>query len=181
MSAVDYIKKILKELLPYENYTLITRLTTADVQKRLSDNIEPNKAYRFNPFGENIKPYEGVISGNTFTINRIIHYRNSFLPIITGQIADDAGKTCIKIKMRLHLLVLIFVSFWLYTTGKFCVIVLTQNPSLKDLHPHPDASINPSLIPFIMFTVMLVMTLGGFKTESKKSKRFLSSLLEEEK
>ena len=75
----------LKKYLPFENYTLATRLTVDEACMRITDNVYVKKGFRFLVFtNKTDRPYEGTITGNCFTITRIINYRNSFLPIIKG-------------------------------------------------------------------------------------------------
>src|SRR5438270_8356589 len=91
----------LKQLLPLEDYILTTRLSVDQVCKRLADNIEPKRSFRFNTlFSNATKPYEGEIKGNRFRVSRIINYRNSFLPVIEGEVYQYTGKTQIHITMK---------------------------------------------------------------------------------
>ena len=54
----------------------------------------------------NHKFFTGTIENGKFNINRIIHYRNNFLPIIIGQIHDDLDTSRIEITMRLSYFIL---------------------------------------------------------------------------
>lgn len=91
----------LKKYLPFENYVMTSKLSVEEVKRRLADNIEPKKSLRLSVFNRGTnKPYEGEILGDTFTISRIINYRNSFLPVITGHISTFLGTTQINVKMR---------------------------------------------------------------------------------
>jgi hypothetical protein len=49
------------------------------------------------------------VTTNAFKINRIISYRNSFLPLIEGKTYSIAGKTYIKIEMNILKWVLTFL------------------------------------------------------------------------
>jgi len=168
----------LKKYLPFENYSLTTNLSTTEIYKRLSDNIEPRKAFRFSLFNQNsTKPYEGEIYGNTFSMSRIINYRNSFLPIIKGDISMFAGQTQINIKMRPVTFVLIFISFWLGTVGLLCVSMLLVG--LLQIKQLLKTGFSPMvLIPFGMFIFGYLLTTLAFKAESSKSKKFLTTLLD---
>ncbi|MFT3705126.1 MAG: hypothetical protein QM802_22355 [Agriterribacter sp.] len=169
----------LKNILPFENYVLTTNLSVEEVLKRMADNIQPKEGFKFFAgFNRNYaKPYTGYIIGRTFTMNRNINYRNSFLPVITGQIVIVSGKTAVKIKMQLGTVVLIFMSFWLGVIGLVCIGILVAGFS-----EHGQVFSNefsPAfLIPFGMLVFGCLLTHFGFKGESKKSKAFLANLLE---
>ena len=61
-------------------------LTESGLKERIGQNIEPKKTLRLGFKNKNTKLYEGYLNGNNFEINRIISYRNSFLPQIKGEI-----------------------------------------------------------------------------------------------
>ena len=104
---------IFKIFLPFENYILTTKLSVAEVLNRLANNIENKQGLSFfNLSRTYTKAYTGQIIGTTFTMSRNINYRNSFLPVITGQITRYLGQTQIKIKMRPVIFVLVFISLW---------------------------------------------------------------------
>ena len=168
----------LKKFLPFENYVITSRLPVEEVRKRLADNIEPKKSLRLSVFNrDSNKPYEGQILGDTFTISRIINYRNSFLPVITGHISTFLGKTQINVKMRLVIFVLIFISFWLGSIELICLgIILVGLIRFKQVLQN---GFSPMiLIPFGMFLFGCLLTIFAFKAESKKSKYFLEKLFE---
>ena len=171
----------LKKFYPFENYTLTTKLSGEEVLKRIEQNIVPKQKFSSRLFGRNTpKPYEGVISENAFTISRIIDYRNSFLPVITGNISSYPGQTQVNIKMRPFRFVLFFMGFWIGSLGLVCVgILLYGSFHLKQLSANGFSPV--SLIPFFMFTAGYLMLTLSFKYESKKSKSFLAALLEEQK
>ena len=70
----------LKNILPFEKYTLRTSLSKEEVFKKIADTIQPEQKFKISVFGENYsKPYSGKIIDNTFTMTRNINYKNSFL------------------------------------------------------------------------------------------------------
>jgi len=50
---------------------------------------------------------------NTFQINRVIRYRNSFLPQIKGYFIDKNSHREIHIKMKLQSFVIVSLIFWI--------------------------------------------------------------------
>ena len=169
---------ILKNVLPFENYVLTTKLSVDEVLKRIADNIQQKPGFSFPTFSRNYtKPYTGEISGTTFTMSRNINYRNSFLPVITGQISTYLGQTQINIKMRPIIFVLIFISFWLGIVGLVCIGMLLAG--LFQIKQILQNGFSPMiLIPFVMFAFGCLLTHFAFKEESKNSKEFLARLLE---
>jgi hypothetical protein len=170
----------LKQFLPYEDYVLVTQLSVDQVCKRLADNIEPKRTFRFYTlFGNSTKPYEGEIIGNRFRISRITNYRNSFLPVIEGEVFRSSGKTQIHIKMKPVQFIIIFISLWLGIVGLACVRMLfTALLNIRQILETGLIGNSPmDLIPFGMLIFMCLMVYFGFKLESKKSKEFLVTLL----
>lgn len=123
----------------------------------------------------NHKPYEGSINGNSFSITRIIGYRNSFLPRISGEIEKDFDGSRINVKMRLHVVVIVFLFIWFGGVGIGCSAALATGFKFGSQSFEP-----MSLIPFGMLIFSYALVTGGFKYESIKSKKYLSQLFEAE-
>ena len=110
-------------------------------------------------------------------MSRNINYRNSFLPLITGQVTTFLGQTQVNIKMRPVTIVLIFISFWLGVVGLVCLGILLIG--LLKFRQILQEGFSPMLfIPFAMFAFGCLLTHFAFKGESKNSKEFLARLLE---
>ena len=160
------------KFLPTENIIYKTRLKEEEIIRRLSDSIEPEKTFRFGIFSSGTtKSYEGQINGQTFDIKRIISYRNSFLPRINGIIERDFDGMTIKVKMRLHIFVIVFLCIWCGGVGLGCIAFLTQAFSKSEFNP-------ATLIPFGMLIFVYALTMGSFKYESNKSKKDLRTIFE---
>ena len=167
----------LKKYLPVENYTLTTRLPVAEVRRRIADSIEPKTSFILPMSNKGrLKPYEGQLVGDTFTINKIIDYKNSFLPIITGNISASRGQTEVAIKMGLAPLVLVFIVMWFSIISMICLSILLSGllRFSQILQPGFDYAL---LIPFGMLLFFCGITVIPFRIESKKSKQFLAELL----
>lgn len=165
--------------LPFESYTLETKLSTKEVRTRLEANIESRQGIRNNNrlSGNTGKPYEGKMTSDSFEISRVINYRNSFLPVIKGRIDTYLGKTRITIKMRMVIFVMVFMFFWLGIVGLVCLGILIMGIiQIRELLQHGFSPV--VLIPFGMFALGSLLFTFAFKAESKKAKSFLSDLLE---
>ncbi|MCU0546915.1 MAG: hypothetical protein MUE44_32915 [Oscillatoriaceae cyanobacterium Prado104] len=168
---MNKLVKLYRFLLPFETLTISTNLAFSEVLQKLDEIVEPPKTWRMAlPFQKPNKPYGGTITGNTFRISRNIHYyRNSFLPIITGEIYPQTSGCYVKIKMNLHIAVLVFMIFWLWTPGSIGMLAL--------LAWLVDRSVGPIFLPlFGMCIFAWSLCLFGFKIEAQKSVKFFSSL-----
>ena len=168
----------LKKYLPVENYTLTSNLSRSEIKSRLENAIEDKKKRFFSFSNSNsAKPYEGQLNDDSFVISRVINYRNSFLPVISGQISHQGESVTIKIKMRPTLFVRIFISFWLGCVGIVCLLLLIAG--LLSFQRIITTGFSPFVfIPFGMFIFGFLLTYFAFKTESRNSKLFLFELLD---
>ncbi|UAY50817.1 hypothetical protein [Ferruginibacter albus] len=166
------------KFLPFENYTITTTLSQQEILKRIADNIEPKRSYRFTFFRPKANvAYEGKIVQNTFSINRIIYYRNSFIPLIKGNVTAFSDHTEVHIKMQLRYFTLLFVAIWLGFTGMICSSIISFIS--MDTYAIFKGKIPSILIlPFGMFILGYLITILNFTIESKRSKKFLARLLE---
>jgi len=166
------IVKFLRLFIPFESLTITTSLTFSEVLHRLDEVVTPPKLFRIIiPFGPPpAKPYEGTISGKTFKINRIIIGRNSFFPIIQGDIHSQPFGCSIKIRMTLHKIVIGLMILWLWTTGSIGMF------SLFAWFVEP--SVGAIFLPILgMFIFGWLLCLIPFKIEAKSATNFLSILL----
>ncbi len=113
---------------------------------------------------DNAPPFIGKVEGDTFHIRRDIRYRNSFLPLVRGQVAASRLGTRINITMSLHPLVTIFILFWLGGVGFGGFAAAHTNPK-------------QAIIPLGMFIFGIVLTFGGFFPEAFKARRLLEQSL----
>ena len=157
------------KFLPYERVKIITALSRDEVLKRLDNSIEPKRYFR--QFRPGTKPYQGSLEGSHFEVSRIIGYRNSFLPMIKGDVQTEISGCSVHITMHPNIFVTAFMVVWLGGVGFFFLAFLYSLLS---------ASTDPSIlfIPAGMFVFGYGLLLGGFKFESTKSKKFFRDLFE---
>lgn len=161
------------KIVPYEKLTLETSLSQDEVLKRLAANIDPDKSRNWFTGSSSSRYYfEGELYESGFKINRIISYRNSFLPQINGEIKALRFGCTITLKLKLHLFVRIFGIIWF--TGVFIACIAT----LSIIFAAPFSEINFAIFaPTMMFAIGCLAFVGGFKFESIKSRKFLLQLL----
>jgi hypothetical protein len=163
------------ELIPYECITIKTTLCKDEILQRLEINVATSRF--FSIWSREPKPYQGEIDGSHFEITRIIHYMNSFLPIIKGEIKSEMGGSSILITMYPNVLAIAIMGLWLVGTGCMFLVffinflfsaILTGalKPSMPDT----------LLIPAGLFVFGYLAFLGGFKLESVNSKYFFRKL-----
>ena len=142
-----------------------TKLTKEQTINKLAENVGKDFPFDFSFFDNNndkhSKPYIGTINSDSFKIKRTINHKNSFLPVIKGEIFEDKEGTKIKVNMKLHSFISTFVVIWLTGASLFCVIsifqIFTEEFSLL------------LLIPFGMLFFGISLSFGGFTKESIKS------------
>lgn len=162
----------LNKYLPFESYRLESRFSVEEVKQRLSDHIQPSS--------RGGKPYRGYMNGDTFAISRVIEYRNSFVPVVTGEFYEADGVTMLKVNMRLDMAVMAFMCVWMGVVGMACAGILVLG-ILKIWMAvwewqWPDLGGKDSLfllIPFGMFGFGYLLVMGGFRAERKHAKAFL--------
>jgi len=115
------------QLLPRESLTLTVPVPLEIAIARLEANIEPYKMVRWG-FSRRHAPYEGAISGATFELRRIIHYRNSFLPLIRGKFEPISDReTRIQIRMTLHpISAVVAIPLFLFWIGVVAVVLMAE-------------------------------------------------------
>jgi hypothetical protein len=160
---------------PFERLTIETPLPPEEVHRRLAQVIEPKQMFRF--FSRDHKAYQGNLTDDRFEVSRIIHYRNSFLPVIKGDIRPGLGGSVVDITMQPHPFVIAFMAVWFSFSGViFAGILCTSLVSIWQMEDGGLGSLIGVIIPagFVLFGYLLVM--GGFKFESVKSKAFFQEL-----
>lgn len=151
--------------------TFYTPMSPAEALKELADVLtekDPEKLSYWDFSIEKKNVFEGRIKDNTFHIIRYISYRSSWNPEIKGQVSACNMGSEITLHVGTHPFVQAFSYFFLLITGFMCcVILLAGNTS--------DASLG-SVIPFILFILMLTLSLGSFIAEANNSIKNLSEI-----
>lgn len=167
--------------LPVRKYTISTALSQDEVGQRLYQVTDPSRKKisipvpTFPQFKKDISTYTGTISKTEFKISRNISYRNSLLPVIEGKIDPFPDKTEIRISMRLHIFVRVFMTIWLSLAGIASIVMLSL---MVIALVHFNALKPEMLIPVGMFFFGYLLTFFAFKYEAKRSKAELNILFE---
>ncbi len=150
-----------------QNITYKSKLSRPEILKRLQENTEPQQIFRFNKSSG--KKYEGTIGEYTFDIHRIINYRNSFLPQISGAIEHKMGETIIKLSMKLNTFVKVFMYVWFFGASLGFIILLRNAFNANDFQP---------LLFFLFFPIALLFFIVMFNYECDVAKKDLKAIFE---
>jgi hypothetical protein len=102
-------------ILPFEKYSVKTTKPKSDISEILLYNTETDKFWPRFGFIPSEKPFRGVISSDRFKIMHPLKFpfRNSFLPVIIGEIVDREDGSVVNIFMRTSISSIVFMIFWI--------------------------------------------------------------------
>ncbi len=162
-----------------ERFTLQTILSANEVISRINKGILPRDAWkRRKEFPDMNRPYQGSTGVNSFEISKIAGYRKEiFHPLISGNLYPEGNKTTIYVRMRPFVMVRFVFFAWLVFMGLTCLAIIYL---LVFRTGRIDFNINSLYLaaPFLAFILVWFMALGEFKSECRKSKQFLTTLLD---
>jgi hypothetical protein len=148
-------------LVPYRRLELQSSLSPSEVRENLSRVVEPRQWFRFGSLTDNL--FEGTVSERSFAIQRIISYRNGFLPQIRCDFAPSDCGTKLTITIRPDWVAIVFMSVWFSLVGVDCIDAFRR-------HAFGD-------IPLGMLAFGVALTLGSFLPEAIKAERLLTTLV----
>ena len=108
-------------LLPYDEFDVLVHLPPREVCRILLENVS-KKSFLWSGFLPGNNKFEGDVQETTFKFHRTVVYRNLGLPILCGELEEIDGGTKIKVKMRLHKVVLLFFAFLVLMSLSFVII-----------------------------------------------------------
>jgi hypothetical protein len=94
---------------PFRKFEFSTPMSMAHASRVLQEIVEPPRKWGW-PTSNKRGYFEGRVASGRFKILRIVHYQNSFMPVIEGNFRGDGLGTLVSLKMRL---VWPVVPFWL--------------------------------------------------------------------
>jgi hypothetical protein len=160
------------KLIPFEKITYTSKLPIEEIKERLENEIQPKANFSFGQKSiATSKKFEGTVNGNVFQIQRIISYRNSFLPKIDITLAQDLSGSKATITFRLLPFVVIFIGFWL-------AIVAFSGIALAFFSNNNEDIAFAKFIPVLMVVFGYVMTILAFNYELNKAKEELEKIIQ---
>lgn len=159
-------------LIPFTRLEFKTYLDAEDVRQRLAAEVESRSIFRQSIWRRDHRFFAGRVEENgRFQINRVIHYRNSFLPYIYGEIVNDLGATRIKLRLHPHPVVMILMPIFL---GVFFFTFVGAGLLSGDLAQNLWVAW-PILGFFLLFYTIIV---GFFNFEVNKARRHLEEIFQ---
>lgn len=123
--------------IPLSRFSYRVYGSPAEVEGRLKELVRPRLLWRksFLSKREDGPPFHGVIENAQFKFRRVIYYRNSYLPVISGRITDDLGSVTVSGRMHPHWLVLLlsFGFIAIFITSFF--LPFFANDNVEQLRP----------------------------------------------
>lgn len=111
--------------------------------------------------------FEGTVADGRFRMLRLVHGRNSFRPIIEGQLVSLPVGTRIDVRLRLHPVVIILCTILVMVGGVLTGIV-AADPEARDAVP-------PPLVALVAGALCAVL-IGASVVEARMATRLLSHL-----
>jgi len=166
--------------IPYGHIRLRTLYNPIEVEYRLADHVEPRRLIR-SIFRRNHKFFEGHVENGHFKINRIINRKNSFVPVIVGNIEDDLNYTTLDMVMRLDYLVmglLVTIVSGVVLSGLFASLGALFGSNSVEYGPYlPDGyALQGVLSPFACLILFYLLVMIPFNLEARKARLFLEAL-----
>jgi hypothetical protein len=97
--------------IPHHRFEIQSSLSSAAALDALRPHVEARRMFRVAllPSSANDKRFQGVVGADSFEITRIIGYRNSFLPQVSGAVRPSGSRSVIDVEMKLFAPVIILV------------------------------------------------------------------------
>lgn len=146
-------------ILPYRKFTFNTLLPVTEVRKRL-DRITLN-------FPTSEHRYDGNVGENSFKISRRINYRNSFLPVIIGEITPTGVGSIVSVRIRLNWFAIV-AAIVAYSILTYLIVSSFRHPEL-----YKDA-----ILPVVLLFVFTLLFIIPFALEANVAKKDLTKLFE---
>ncbi len=159
---------------PYERLTIKTHFSPETARQKLSAVLEPRAIPR--RYTGTHLPYQGKLDSDRFEIRRIIHYKNSFLPVVRGKICAEQDGSTIRITMMPHAIIVALMAWSLACPSAMAGCVLVSWLLSIGTFKVPPAVVMSLLIGAVV--VIYAFSTGAFKFESAKTKSFLKDLFE---
>ncbi len=158
--------------LPYDCFTIKTRLSTDEVIIIIHGFVETKKWIW--KWSSNHKPYMGEVNKDKFRIIKVNWYRNSFLPLISGEILPSLDGSIIRVSMRpfgevIAFMLLLFGFLWyglLNMIGDWMLYVTQIKPMTIVSYDGMSKTIIEIIIIYAIF-------LCAYKFESIRSRKFI--------
>ncbi|UAY53247.1 hypothetical protein [Ferruginibacter albus] len=145
-------------LLPYKKIISYSELDINTIIKILNEKTEPYSGFWFGNYIKSSMSYVGRVSNQSFDIRPVFRGRNSFIPVVRGNIKADENGTVIRMTIR---------PLWGFTIFILLVIGLAIFSFIKS------HSISGVFVVFVVYIIMIFL----FNVEYLKMKASLKKYL----
>src|SRR5262245_60494454 len=155
-------------LIPYKRFVIQTDLSCAQAADTLRQFVGPRRiGSRF--WFRDTSDFQGEVLPDRFKIQRVIRYRNSFLPVLHGSFTTNGNETLIDVRMVVNPFVLACVL--LLCSG---VVIGIAKAVFVFLHDGvPDRRL---LFLFFMLLFIYLLIFLGYGSEAEKSESMLKEI-----
>ncbi len=172
--------------IPYGHKQIKSKLKVDEIERRLKSQLDPHSIIS-GMFRGDHKYFQGNINNGEFKISRIIHYKNSFRPVITGKVQSEIDHNVIDLTLRLDFAVLAvflfitlgFASEVLMPTISFMLQSWFSGQPIEFMQYLPNGSwlnLILSSAGWILFLYLFMMI--PFNIEAQKATKYLDELFE---
>jgi hypothetical protein len=149
------------KLVPYHRFEITSPLKREEALAAVSSRLEERKWFRVRwPSSDNDERFDGSVTQNSFNITRIMGYRNSFAPVVDGEVHDAGRFSRIVITMKPHVLVPALLPM-------LAIVLVAGLVSMGNIWPG-----------LAMMALIYVMVLGGFWFEANKLEQTLRKIFQ---
>lgn len=151
-------------------YTLTTRLTPVQVREALAATVVEGPLWTMElSGGSDGRAFRGEVRDSGFRLVRRVVGRNSFVPVVTGEVREAPGGAEVQVTMALPPLAVAFVAGWVAVTAGLLVWFIATLP--RGASPGPALALLP--FPLVAPGIGWVM----FNHEVRQATRFLEATL----
>jgi len=160
-------------LLPLEKFCIDTLLTPTEVQEKMDSVVGRKEGFSFTTVfsKSSYKYFSGSVVKGQFEIKRVINYRNSFFPVINGNVEAIPDGSIVDIKMGLHPFVAVFMCLWFGGVAIAVISLIIGSIASGEFLP-------ALLIPCGMLPFGYLLMIGAFTIERNRAKEKLLEVLE---
>jgi hypothetical protein len=153
---------MLKWLVPWHRFTVDSPLPPRAALERLAREV--GSGGNWFGFGGDGKPFRGNVERDGFQVTRVIGYRNSFLPVVSGTVEPRGSGSRVRVEMRLHGFVMAFLPLFL--------LLFTSSFAARGQQFVQESALEVAGIVGFVAAIML----GGFWFEATRQERMLRAI-----
>lgn len=118
--------------IPFENIELKSPLEKDEIINVIKNNIKEKTKIGIDTSNDSVLDFEGYVRDYTFKLKRLLRFGyNAFIPIISGEVYGEKNNSIIKLKLKFHKLVTLFLIIITLFIGILIVTPLFENNDTK--------------------------------------------------